>query len=179
MGPSFPVRTSPANSCAPIWLVRLPLATAGLKPGGKRSSATMRLLSSGEAEAGAAYRARSSRAADKKAVRYAWPVRTGRPVPGGNGEAAERRGAARRSRLVNAVTYKPVLHGEARNFADIMQIKLFHKAGAVGVDGLDRQVQLGGDVFVAVALGNEFEHHFFLWRQGVGFRGGFGVAVHV
>ena len=54
MGPSFPIRTSPANSCAPIWLVRLPLATAGLKPSGNRSSATMRLLSSGEAEAGAA-----------------------------------------------------------------------------------------------------------------------------
>ena len=100
----------------------------------------------------------------------------GRGVPFRAGTERPPKGAGRRG---GVVTYKPVLHGEARNFADIMQIKLFHKAGAVGIDGLDRQVQLGGDVFVAVALGNEFQHHFFLWRQGVGFRGGFGVAVHV
>ena len=62
---------------------------------------------------------------------------------------------------VNAVPHQPVLHGEARNFTDIMQIELFHKAGAVGVDGLDGEVELGGDVFVAVALGDKFQHDAF------------------
>lgn len=139
MGPSFPVRHQPRRQLRPDLAGQAAAGYGGVETGRKTFQSHNEAVVFRRGGGRSRVQGEKQQGCGQEGRQVCWArCGRGRPVPGGSGEAAERRGAAgrasaRRSRLVNAVPHKPVLHGEERNFADIMQIKLFHKAGAVGV----------------------------------------------
>ena len=49
---------------------------------------------------------------------------------------------------------QPFANGEANQLAGRVEIQLFHNAAAMGVDGVDAEVEQGRDVLVGLAFGD-------------------------
>ena len=67
--------------------------------------------------------------------------------PGGDGHG----------RVEGALVDEAITHGEADKFTDGMQIEFFHDATAMGFDGVDAEVERGGDLLVGLAFGDHLE----------------------
>lgn len=67
--------------------------------------------------------------------------------PGGDGHGT----------VEGALVDETVAHGEADEFTDGVQIEFLHDATAVGFDGVDAEIEGGGDLLVGFAFGDHLE----------------------